>query len=266
MNVGRSVVPVAGESAGEVVPVQSGMNQTYRLWDVGLLRTIAIVCALAALSAQSVSLAQPPAPSPAEARRINASRANLKAIWGGMSHYCEKHGRYPARAILDATGKPLLSWRVSLLPFLGQEELYKQFKLNEPWGSPTNKRLVLRMPAVFRSPDDTSRQPLTSYLVPVGNGTAFGGKIGIRRADITDPPHITIMIVVADEDRRVLWTQPEDLAYDAKQPTRGLAVSAHRFLVMMADGMVVPIGEDLDLRFLQSFFTYAGGDNNYHVK
>jgi hypothetical protein len=244
------------------VPVQASKNQTDRVRAVALLRTIAIVGALAALSAQSISVAQPPAPSRAEAQRLNASKENLKAIWGGMSRYCEKHGRFPARAILDANGKPLLSWRVSLLPFLGQEELYKQFKLNEPWDSPTNKRLVLRMPAIFRSPDDTSRQPLTSYLVPVGNGTAFGEKIGIRRADITDPPHITIMIVVADEDRRVLWTKPKDLTYDAKQPARGLGVvSAHRFLVMMADGTAIPIAEDFDLRFLQSFFTYAGGDN-----
>jgi Protein of unknown function (DUF1559) len=243
-------------------------NQTDRLRVVSLLRTFALLWTLATLSNQSVSRAQPPPdPSLGEARRLNSSKANLKAIWGGMSRYCEKHGRYPARAILDANGKPLLSWRVSLLPFLGQEELYKQFKLNEPWDSPTNKRLGLRMPAIFRDPDDTSRQPLTSYLVPVGNGTAFGGKIGIRRADITDIPHLTIMIVVAGDDQRVLWTKPEDLAYDAKQPAKGLAVlSAHRFLVLMADGMAVPIAEDIDLRFLRSLFTYAGGDNNYQDK
>ncbi len=244
-----------------VVPVQARKNRTDRVRAVALLRTLSLVCALAALAAQSVSVAQPPDPSPAEARRLNASKANLKAIWGGMSRYCDKHGRYPARAILDRDGKPLLSWRVSLLPFLGQEELYKQFKLNEPWDSSTNKRLVLRMPAVFRSPDDTSRQPLTSYLVPVGDGTAFGGKIGIRRADITDIPHLTIMIVEADDEHRVIWTKPEDLPYDRRRPQKALGCWANRFLAMMADGAATPIASDFDFRLFQSLFTYAGGDN-----
>jgi len=191
----------------------------------------------------------------------------LKSIWDGMSRYCDKHGRYPARAILDRAGKPLLSWRVAILPFLGQEELYKQFKLDEPWDSPTNKRLILRMPAVFRDPNDTTGQPLTNYLVPVGVGTAFGGKVGIRRADITDPPHLTIMMVEADDDQRAIWTKPEDLSYDAKQPTRGLgSLRADRFLVMMADGKAVPIAKDIDSKILPSFFTYAAGDNNYGDK
>jgi hypothetical protein len=220
------------------------------------------------MSICTVSDAQePPKTRLDEARHLDASKANLVAIWRGMSQYCDKHGRFPARAILDTNGKPLLSWRVSLLPFLGQEELYKQFKLNEPWDSPTNKRLVLRMPAIFRDPNDTTGQPLTNYVVPVGRGTAFGGKVGIRRADITDRPHLTIMIVVADDDQRVIWTKPEDLSYDARQPTRGLGVlSANRFLVMMADGMAIPIATDIDSRFLRSFFTYAGGDNNYGDK
>jgi hypothetical protein len=225
---------------------------------------ICFVVTVMIVSICAVSHAQPPELSPDEARHLDASKANLKAIWRGMSQYCDKHGRFPARAIFDANGKPLLSWRVSLLPFLGQEELYKQFKLSEPWDSQTNKRLVLRMPAVFRDPNETTSQPLTNYFVPVGGGTAFGGKVGIRRTDITDPPPLTIMIVVADDNQRVIWTKPEDLSYDAKRPTRGLGVlSADRFLVMMADGVARPIAKDIDLRFLRSFFTYASGDNNY---
>jgi hypothetical protein len=38
-----------------------------------------------------------------------------------------------------------LSWRVKLLPYLEQDHLYRQFKLNEPWDSPHNQALLKEM-------------------------------------------------------------------------------------------------------------------------
>jgi hypothetical protein len=44
-----------------------------------------------------------------------------------------------------------LSWRVHLLPELGEDELYRKFHLDEPWDSPHNLPLVTEMPAAFRA-------------------------------------------------------------------------------------------------------------------
>src|SRR5262249_19374530 len=53
----------------------------------------------------------------------------------------------PPAASYDLQGKGLQSWRVHLLPFLGEDKLYKEFRLNEPWDSDHNKKLLSRMPA-----------------------------------------------------------------------------------------------------------------------
>src|SRR5262249_1314447 len=49
-----------------------------------------------------------------------------------LERYHDKHGRYPPRCICDPDGRPLLSWRVALLPYLGEKALYDEFRLDEP--------------------------------------------------------------------------------------------------------------------------------------
>jgi Protein of unknown function (DUF1559) len=67
---------------------------------------------------------------------------NLKQIALAMNNYHHRHGRLPSAASFDDGGRPLLSWRVMGLPFMDQEELYREFHLNEPWYSPHNKTLL----------------------------------------------------------------------------------------------------------------------------
>ena len=62
-------------------------------------------------------------------------------------------GTSPPLANYGADGLPKLSWRVALLPYLDQNDLYKEFRQDEPWDSPHNKALIDRMPAVFQTPD-----------------------------------------------------------------------------------------------------------------
>jgi Protein of unknown function (DUF1559) len=89
----------------------------------------------------------------AAAGREQASNS-LRQIALAIQQYLDAKGRFPTAAIADSQGKSLLSWRVAILPYLGANEqnLYKQFHLDEPWDSPANKRLLIRMPNVYRSP------------------------------------------------------------------------------------------------------------------
>src|SRR5262249_49238609 len=73
------------------------------------------------------------------AKRVKSAN-NLKQFAVGMFNYLDKHGRFPAAGSFDKNGKPLLSWRVFILPYIEHEKLYKEFHLNEPWDSEHNKK------------------------------------------------------------------------------------------------------------------------------
>jgi hypothetical protein len=89
-----------------------------------------------------------------------------------MHNYHDTFGFFPASAIYSKDGKPLLSWRVALLPFLNHDNLYKQFHLDEPWDSEHNKKLLDKMPDIFRVPGQKDKSG-TYYQVFVGESTMF---------------------------------------------------------------------------------------------
>ncbi|MBM4090163.1 MAG: DUF1559 domain-containing protein, partial [Planctomycetes bacterium] len=99
-----------------------------------------------------VALLLPAVQSAREAARRTSSSNNLKQIALAMHNYHDVYKKFPPRASLDANGKPLLSWRVHILPFVEEVALYEQFKLDEPWDSPHNSQLIDKMPRVYQNP------------------------------------------------------------------------------------------------------------------
>ncbi|HTU20905.1 MAG TPA: sigma-70 family RNA polymerase sigma factor [Gemmataceae bacterium] len=114
------------------------------------------------------------------ARDMARSRLNLKKLALAMHNYNDTFNHLPPAAITDKKGKALLSWRVALLPYLEQQELYRQFKLDEPWNSPHNFKLLSKMPAVYAPPGIKTRRPYsTFYQVFVSAG--LSGRGGMPR-------------------------------------------------------------------------------------
>ncbi len=178
-----------------------------------------------------------------------------------MLEHHRKTGRLPARAITGPDGKPLLSWRVALLPYLGEKELYKQFHLDEPWDSDHNRPLIARMPAVFRTLDGDESTPTTAYQVFWGKDTVFYGKLGKRLRDLKDGPEQTILVV--DAGRRVPWTKPEDVHVAADQSLPRFCQRPLR--VVLADGRVVQLpgfsrGTPLNETHLRALISRHGAD------
>lgn len=127
-----------------------------------------------------------------------------------LKHHEEK-GRFPSN-ITDPEGKPLLSWRVSLLPYMGTNErtLYSQFKLDEPWDSPHNRPLVNRMPAIFADPRLNFDPTKTTFQVFNAGGAPFSNS-ELRMTDIPRPAN-TAMLFAVGPDYAVEWTNPEPLS------------------------------------------------------
>lgn len=189
---------------------------------------------------------------------------NLKQIALAFHNYVSENGRFPPAASTDKDGKALLSWRVHLLPFLGQAPLYKQFHLDEPWDSEHNKPLADHIPAVYVSPAhrDLAKEGKTVYLVPTGKGTMFDSKEGVTFREIRDGESQTILAVEAHRDAAVIWTKPSDLDVDFKNPMKNLkSAFADGFYVAMADGSARQFKDTLNADVLAALFTRAGAES-----
>ncbi len=195
------------------------------------------------------------------AARRTQSKNVLKQIGLAFHNYHDVYNIFPARASFDANGKSLLSWRVHILPFLDQKDLYDQFKLDEPWDSKHNKKLIFQMPMTYQNPNFQEKNYKTNFLLPVGKGTLFEGKEGLRIRALTDGTSNTIIAVEADEDQAVIWTKPEDLSYNPEKPMTGLGnLRPGGFNILLADGSVLFISVDLNKDTIRSLMTFAGGE------
>jgi hypothetical protein len=179
-----------------------------------------------------------------------------------MANYYATFEHFPAAASYSPDGKPLLSWRVYILPFVDQDQLFRQFHLNEPWDSPHNKTLIAKMPAFLRSPRSKAEKGKTNYLVPVGNGALYASSRDEPRIkDIRDGVSNTIMVVEVDDEHAVIWTKPDDYSFDPKDPKKGIGIFYEgRFLVGFCDAHVRFISGNIDPKTLAALFTRAGGE------
>jgi prepilin-type processing-associated H-X9-DG protein len=232
--------------------------------------TAAVILGLA-LAALVPAAAQDKAGGDDKARAANmlTSQNNLKQIGLALHAHHDAFKSLPPQAICDKTGKPLLSWRVLILPFVEQAELYKQFKLDEPWDGPNNSKLLAKMPELYAAPGIKTREPgLTYYQGFVGTGAGmelmpdpkkpFGAR-GLRLvADIKDGTTYTIAVVEAGEP--VPWTKPADLPYEkGKLPKIG-GVFKGPANALMFDGSVVTIIDGIRPATLEAAITRNGGE------
>jgi hypothetical protein len=190
------------------------------------------------------------------------SMNNLKQIGLAMHNYHDENKHFPAAASYSPDGKPLLSWRVMLLPMMEYGNLYDQFHFNEPWDSPNNRKLIDKMPPEFRSPKSKLKEPgRTNYVLPIGPGTVFEGREGPPIKSITDGTAHTIMAVEVDDAHAVIWTKPDDLPYDPKEPAKGLGrLYKNVFLALFCDGSVRVIELPYPDDQLRAAFSANAGD------
>jgi hypothetical protein len=182
-------------------------------------------------------------------------QTKLREVSNAMLGYEASHYRFPQPVLRDKSGKPLLSWRVQILPELGQGQLFDKFRLNEPWDSDHNKKLVDRMPEVF-GPVSGKDKGKTRFMLFVGQGAAFDGQKPLRQDTISarDGSSNTIMIVEAGTDKAVPWTKPEDLPFGSVDPMDALGTLVDkRFLAAFFDGHVEAIDKNVGTKKLRQW-------------
>jgi type II secretory pathway pseudopilin PulG len=209
----------------------------------------------------AIALLLPAVQSAREAARRSQSMNNLKQIALAMHNHHDAYRKLPAAYSVDKEGKPLLSWRVHILPFVESQALYRQFRLDEPWDSEHNKKLIERMPATYRSPNSRAEPGKTNYLAVRGKNMMFTGEKGTSFADIVDGLSNTAMVVEAGDRSAVIWTKPDDFEPSEENPTKGLlGLRPGGFNVALGDGSVRFLSQNIDPKVLWALFTRNGGE------
>jgi hypothetical protein len=202
-----------------------------------------------------------------EAARRSQCKNNLKQIGLALHNYHEMYGAFPPAFVADKDGKPMHSWRVLILPFVDQGDLYKEYDFSEPWDGPKNSRLLARMPAIYACPSHATAGPgantNTAYAGVYGEHCVFRGSEPVAIKDIKDGTSNTLLVGEVAKSN-IPWMKPEDI--DVKlYPTIGTAggfgsdhVGGATFL--LADGSVRFITTGINPQTLQALSTRDGED------
>jgi prepilin-type processing-associated H-X9-DG protein len=194
---------------------------------------------------------------------------SLKGIGLALHQYHEDFGTFPPAYVADENGKPMHSWRVLLLPYLGRKNLYDRYDFSQPWSSPHNLSIA----------DDWGPAPEsylcgyccgepftnTTAVAVTGDGTFWAGAQSISRDEIKDGAENTIC-VVGITNSKIHWMEPRDLRIDEIGFERHSAVqrdiaSSHGkggVHVLFADGSCQFLNDSISKREFKAFFTREG--------
>jgi prepilin-type processing-associated H-X9-DG protein len=194
--------------------------------------------------------------------------SNLRQVGLALRGYHNAYGCFPPPYVADSTGKPMHSWRTLVLPFLDNQDLYNEYKFDEPWDGPNNLKYADEHISLYRCPERLDVRPgLTDYALIRGPGTAFpGGGRRVSLRDVKDDPSTTILAVETAE-AGIRWAEPRDLdirqmSFRINDPSRPGLSSHHSggVNVLMMDGSVRFLRDDLSPATVRALITIDGGE------
>jgi hypothetical protein len=264
-NPGRPAVILAAAMsfAIEVAVVLGILNGWYLRAAIAFALAVACSCAV-----QSAMILPALNAANTTARKFEDMN-NLKLLGMAMLNYEKNFQFFPHAAICGKDGKPLLSWRVAILPYLDCAYQYKQFKFDEPWDSPHNMKLLKDMPAIYRPVNRDVPANHTCYQVFIQDGKDKPGEGHAPfYADVREGPRlekfsdgVAHTFLVVEGSQPVPWTKPDDIPYSADRPLPVLGGQfADGFNACFADGTVRFIRGTVSEAVLRALITCDGGE------
>ena len=198
--------------------------------------------------------------------RTRQCRNNLKMIALGLQNYADIYGCFPPAYLADASGKPMHSWRVLILPYIEQKALYDLYDFNEPWDGPHNRLLATKIPSWLQCPSDPALAGTadTSYVAITGPQTIWDGDTPAVFDSICDGTSNTLAVVeIANSG--INWMEPRDLPFNALDlgvnPRLGSGISSTHASIahgVFCDGMSCVLPSTISAEALKALATKSG--------
>lgn len=207
---------------------------------------------------------------PSTRGRMPPCHAHLRSLTHAIATYAYVNGgALPPAWIADASGRPMHSWRVLILPYLDQRALYDKYRFDEPWDGPHNRKLHDTVLEVFRCPDDSGgkKSTMTSYVAVVGPETFWPGAESVTFDQIRDSTTFTLLLVEV-VDSGIHWMEPRDLDFATMSfrinDNKAKGISSHHpdvVYVAPADGSVRGVHKKkLRPETVRALLTRSGGE------
>lgn len=205
-----------------------------------------------------------------DARRAaiaSSTEGQLNYLQLSLQHYHAEHGHFPPAYLADENGVPMHSWRVLILPYIEENELYAAYNFGEPWNGPNNIQLADRMPNIFCMQSEPKSTRFTNIVAITGPGTAFPGSETTSIDQFADGTENTLLLTEVS-DSRLCWLEPRDLTVEglARGPLQDgvLSMSAVEWrdpFVVFADHIAAySVASHAPIDLLRALATVAGDE------
>lgn len=188
---------------------------------------------------------------------------DMKQVGLAIHYYYQTYEHLPPRCFVDPEGKPLLSGRVAILPFMEQQALYESFQRDQRWDHASNKAPAgTVVPAYASGRLDADHPSHTRLRFPVFPGSLWDGDGPPRTfQDVTDGRSNTIAAIDAPPEAAVPWASPEPWTVSADDPVADVFGDRDAVTVLMLDGSVRTLSRDeVNDEKLKALLTIAGGE------
>lgn len=266
------VVPESAGAKQRAAPwaasaVQASAPATRSRWRRATPWIVLLLLAVCCGGPLYVMVIEPVASAYREHGQRTACAVRMQQIGQALLAYHQQYQSFPPPYLTDASGAPAHSWRVLLLPYLGEQELYAQYVFSEPWDGPANNLLAKRMPEVYGcTSDPAAGTGLTAYVAVVGSGFVFDPAKTVKLAEITDLPSDTVLFVEC-AGLGIHWMEPRDLEdgkveYTVNETAASVLQSHHRegAFACLADASPEYFDDGTPIEDVESRFTVGAGD------
>ncbi len=190
----------------------------------------------------------------------NHSANNLRQIAISFHNYHDAHKKLPASVMVHESGKKY-SWRIAILPYIGEKEMYDSYDFDQEWNSLHNREVTSRMPDFFRSDIDDKDSTNSSWFMLTGTEGISDGQGSMTLEELANADGTSATILAVEAKRNVHWAKPEDIQVNpgGRFPKLG---GFHKggFNAAMGDASVRFVNENADAKLLWGLFTASGNE------